>query len=200
MPNWVSVHPFFEKILIQEIQRINERELEMNVSTEASWHNKYLQSAYIYIGSLDHELNEGDIIQVFSQFGEVVDCYLVRDKETGNSRGYAFLAYEDQRNRHLHVDHVSRYRKPLSHTGKDKKPKKTDNMEWEASEDDESYEKRRRQIWNYELYEQHNEEKEKEYNKKEKEKEVENTHSKIKMEMEQKLTERKMKRQNDRAK
>jgi RNA recognition motif-containing protein len=41
-------------------------------------------------------LNPGDVLAVFSQYGEVVDVNLVRDKETKKSKGFAFLAYEDQ--------------------------------------------------------------------------------------------------------
>ena len=40
-------------------------------------------------------MNEGDIVTVFSQFGEVVDIRLARDDKTGESRGFAYLAYED---------------------------------------------------------------------------------------------------------
>lgn len=72
-------------------------------------------------------MNEGDIVTVFSQFGEIVDCRLVREKETGKSKGFAYLAYEDQRStdlavdnlngstvcdRVLKVDHVHQYRIP----------------------------------------------------------------------------------------
>ena len=52
-------------------------------------------------------MNEGDIVTVFSQYGEVVDCRLVRDRETGKSRGFAFLAYEDQRSTILAVDNFN---------------------------------------------------------------------------------------------
>lgn len=38
-------------------------------------------------------MNEGDIAIVFSEFGEIVDLNLVRDKVTGKSKGFAFVAY-----------------------------------------------------------------------------------------------------------
>lgn len=41
---------------------------------------------------------------IFSpRYGEVVDINLVRDKGTGKSKGFAFLAYEDQRSTVLAV-------------------------------------------------------------------------------------------------
>ncbi|KAH0562782.1 hypothetical protein GP486_002576 [Trichoglossum hirsutum] len=73
---------------------------------EASWHADYRDTAYIYIGGLPFELSEGDIITIFSQFGEPVHVSLVRDKETGKSRGFAFLKYEDQRSTDLAVDNL----------------------------------------------------------------------------------------------
>lgn len=75
-------------------------------STEASWHADYRDTAYIYIGGLPFELSEGDVITIFSQFGEPTYINLVRDKETGKSRGFAFLKYEDQRSTDLAVDNL----------------------------------------------------------------------------------------------
>ncbi|KAL1971031.1 hypothetical protein VTN77DRAFT_2865 [Rasamsonia byssochlamydoides] len=89
---------------IRQIQALNKRELENAVPPEASWHADYRDTAYIYIGGLPYELSEGDIITIFSQFGEPVHVNLVRDKETGKSRGFAFLKYEDQRSTDLAVD------------------------------------------------------------------------------------------------
>lgn len=37
------------------------------------------------------------------RYGEIVDVNLVRDKSTGKSKGFAFLAYEDQRSTILAV-------------------------------------------------------------------------------------------------
>ena len=91
---------------IREIQRLNRQEIEAGVSIEGSWHNDYRDTAYIYIGGLPFNLTEGDIITIFSQFGEPTYLNLQRDKETGKSRGFAFLKYEDQRSTDLAVDNM----------------------------------------------------------------------------------------------
>lgn len=75
-------------------------------SPEASWHSDYKDTAYIYIGGLPFQLSEGDIITIFSQYGEPTFINLVRDKETGESKGFAFLKYEDQRSTDLAVDNL----------------------------------------------------------------------------------------------
>ncbi|KAG4300892.1 hypothetical protein PCK1_002969 [Pneumocystis canis] len=110
---------------IREIARINAA--QMGVSESESWHAQYKDSAYIYIGGLPYDLTEGDIICIFSQYGEPLDINLIRDKKTGKSKGFCFLKYEDQRStilavdnlsgakvlgRTLKVDHVLNYRHP----------------------------------------------------------------------------------------
>jgi RNA-binding motif protein, X-linked 2 len=75
-------------------------------SPDASWHADYRDTAYIYIGGLPFELSEGDIITIFSQFGEPTYVNLIRDKETGKSKGFAFLKYEDQRSTDMAVDNL----------------------------------------------------------------------------------------------
>ena len=113
---------------IREVQRINQQELERGIAgTSASWHAQYAQSAWIYVGNLDHALTEGDILCVLSQYGEMEDLHLVRDETTGKSKGFGFAKYEDARScvlavdnfcgvqlcgRSLRVDHVENYRLP----------------------------------------------------------------------------------------
>ncbi|CAH8641233.1 RNA-binding motif protein, X-linked 2, variant 2 [Schistosoma haematobium] len=93
---------------------MNEKELSLgHTGTVSSWHRQYKDSAWIYVGGLHYDLTEGDVICVFSQYGEIVNINLVRDKKTGVSKGFAFVCYEDQRRgRIIRVDHVEKYRVP----------------------------------------------------------------------------------------
>ncbi len=45
----------------------------------------------IYIGNLSYRATEGDIRQAFEQFGEVASVQIIKDRETGRSRGFAFV-------------------------------------------------------------------------------------------------------------
>jgi RNA-binding motif X-linked protein 2 len=103
---------------VKEVERINARDLQQQLRADTtgnaqkwdinrSWHAQYKDSAYVYAGGLPNDLSEGDLIVVFSQFGEIVDINLPRDKETGNPRGFAFIAYEDQRSTVLAVDNMN---------------------------------------------------------------------------------------------
>ena len=91
---------------IRQTQALNKRELENAVPPSASWHADYRDTAYIYVGGLPFDVSEGDIVTVFSQFGTPTHVNLVRDKETGKSKGFAFLKYEDQRSCDLAVDNL----------------------------------------------------------------------------------------------
>ncbi|KAF7335315.1 RNA-binding motif protein, X-linked 2 [Mycena sanguinolenta] len=112
--------------VVKEINKINQRELDLGVSG-ASWHDEYKDSAYIFVGGIPFDLTEGDVVTIFSQYGEVMDLNMPRDKETGKRRGFAFLMYEDQRStvlavdnlngatvleKTLRVDHVKDYKQP----------------------------------------------------------------------------------------
>eukprot|EP01083_Nonionella_stella_P112036 329097_1 len=157
--------------VIREIEKINIREAELGISAAASWHAKYKDSAYIFVGGLDYNLTEGDIICVFSQCGEVVDCNLVRDKESGDSRGFAFVAFEDQQStvlavdnfngakvlgRKLRVDHVKKYRKPRA-----AKPAGADSdSDAVEGQSDPEYTARRLHVWDASKYDSTSEEEE----------------------------------------
>jgi RNA-binding motif X-linked protein 2 len=114
--------------VVNEILRINDLELTQGLAhTPASWHTQYKDCAWIYIGNLPDALTEGDVLCILSQFGEIDDIHLVRDKDSGKSKGFAFVKYQDSRScilavdnltgsevlgRTLRVDHVEKYRLP----------------------------------------------------------------------------------------
>ncbi len=76
-------------------------------NTHTPWRLEHsIDTAYIFIGGLPFDLSEGDILTIFSQFGEPTYINLMRDKESGKSRGFAFLKYEDQRSTDLAVDNL----------------------------------------------------------------------------------------------
>lgn len=48
-------------------------------------------SQRLYVGNLSFDTNESGIRDAFTQCGEVTDVHLVTDRETGRSRGFAFV-------------------------------------------------------------------------------------------------------------
>lgn len=45
----------------------------------------------IYVGNLPNSVNEGDLREVFQAFGEVSTAAVIKDKFSGESRGFGFV-------------------------------------------------------------------------------------------------------------
>jgi RNA recognition motif-containing protein len=49
----------------------------------------------IYVGNLSFDATEEDIRQAFAPYGEVASVNVIKDRETGRSRGFAFVEMPD---------------------------------------------------------------------------------------------------------
>lgn len=45
----------------------------------------------IYVGQLPYDINESELRELFTEFGEIVDVNLIMDHYSGRSKGFAFL-------------------------------------------------------------------------------------------------------------
>ncbi|KAH3687339.1 hypothetical protein WICPIJ_001683 [Wickerhamomyces pijperi] len=50
---------------------------------------------YIYIGSIPYDQTEQQVLEIANTIGPVVNMKMMFDKETGKSKGYAFIEYKD---------------------------------------------------------------------------------------------------------
>jgi RNA recognition motif-containing protein len=50
----------------------------------------------IYVGNLPYTATEGDVTALFSEFGPVERVKIITDRETGQSKGFAFVTLGDQ--------------------------------------------------------------------------------------------------------
>ena len=50
----------------------------------------------IYVGNLPFSATEGEVAELFGQYGEIVSCSLPKDRETGRPRGFGFVEMEDE--------------------------------------------------------------------------------------------------------
>ena len=51
----------------------------------------------IYVGNLSYETNEKDIETAFTAYGQVGEVRLITDRDTGRSKGFAFVEMPNQR-------------------------------------------------------------------------------------------------------
>ena len=49
----------------------------------------------IYVGNLSFNATENELESVFGQYGEVTSVNIIKDRETGRSRGFAFVEMRD---------------------------------------------------------------------------------------------------------
>jgi cold-inducible RNA-binding protein len=49
----------------------------------------------IYVGNLAHNATENDLRDAFSQYGTVSNVTIIKDRETGRPRGFAFVEMSD---------------------------------------------------------------------------------------------------------
>ena len=69
----------------------------------------------IFVGNLPFRAEREDVIQLFAPFGEVLNCSLPLERDTGRKRGFAFIEMADEQSnqkllmvckaRNLWVDH-----------------------------------------------------------------------------------------------
>ena len=49
----------------------------------------------IYVGNLNYRINETDLQQVMENYGVVTSVKIIKDRETGRSRGFGFAELEN---------------------------------------------------------------------------------------------------------
>lgn len=49
----------------------------------------------IYVGNLPYSLNEASLRKAFERFGEITSVKIVNDRDTGRSRGFGFISFEN---------------------------------------------------------------------------------------------------------
>ena len=49
----------------------------------------------IYVGNLSYKVRENDLQGVIEEYGKVDSCKIIKDRETGKSKGFAFVEMSD---------------------------------------------------------------------------------------------------------
>ena len=52
-------------------------------------------SKKIFVGGLSWNTDSGGLREAFASFGEITDALVVTDRESGRSRGFGFVTFED---------------------------------------------------------------------------------------------------------
>lgn len=49
----------------------------------------------IYFGNLSYKVRESDLQGVIAEYGETTSCKIIKDRETGKSKGFGFVEMAD---------------------------------------------------------------------------------------------------------
>lgn len=49
----------------------------------------------IYVGNLSYKVSDEELEEVFEEFGEVISAKVIKDRETGRSKGFGFVEMTD---------------------------------------------------------------------------------------------------------
>jgi len=49
----------------------------------------------LFVGSLSWDTNDSKLLQAFSRFGEITEAKVITDRDSGRSRGFGFVTFDD---------------------------------------------------------------------------------------------------------
>ena len=52
-------------------------------------------SKKLFVGSLSWDTNDDGLNEAFSQFGEITEAKVITDRDSGRSRGFGFVTFND---------------------------------------------------------------------------------------------------------
>jgi RNA recognition motif-containing protein len=61
----------------------------------------------LYVGNLSHSASEGEVRELFEQFGAVSSVSLITDRETGRSRGFGFVTMDNDSEAQSSIDSLN---------------------------------------------------------------------------------------------
>ncbi|AKP75055.2 RNA-binding protein (plasmid) [Piscirickettsia salmonis] len=50
----------------------------------------------LYVGNLTYSVEDRDLVEMFSKYGEVISARVITDRDTGRSKGFAFVEFQTQ--------------------------------------------------------------------------------------------------------
>ncbi len=55
-----------------------------------------MQQNKLYVGNLSYSVDESHLEQLFSTYGNIDEVALIKDRDTGRSKGFAFVTFSSQ--------------------------------------------------------------------------------------------------------
>jgi RNA recognition motif-containing protein len=55
-----------------------------------------MQQNKLYVGNLPYTIDDAELRDLFSQYGEIDELALIMDRDTGRPKGFAFITFSSQ--------------------------------------------------------------------------------------------------------
>lgn len=55
-------------------------------------------SKKLYVGNLDFSVDDGKLRELFSEFGEIEEATVIKDRFSGRSKGFGFVTFKEDAN------------------------------------------------------------------------------------------------------
>ncbi|KAF7349285.1 Heterogeneous nuclear ribonucleoprotein [Mycena sanguinolenta] len=66
-----------------------------------------MSSSKLYIGNLSYRTDDDSLRNCFSSFGNVIDCIVMKDRDSGRSRGFGFVTYSGDAEAQQAIDQMN---------------------------------------------------------------------------------------------
>ena len=63
-----------------------------------------MNQSKIYVGNLSYDTSSNDLTDLFNQFGDILETKLITDRETGRSKGFAFITFTEEQSANNALD------------------------------------------------------------------------------------------------
>lgn len=60
----------------------------------------------IYVGNLNYALQEEELKNIFEEMGNVVSAKIIKDRETGRSKGFGFVEFDSEESAQQAIDEM----------------------------------------------------------------------------------------------
>lgn len=60
----------------------------------------------IYVGNLSYKVSDQELKEVFEEFGDVVSAKVIKDRETGRSKGFGFIEMGDDEKAQIAINEI----------------------------------------------------------------------------------------------
>merc|ERR1711962_349014 len=73
------------------------KNIKLHIVTDIKWANKMREDmSKVYVGGLQNNVTDPDLYDAFEKYGAVESVTIIKDRESGDSRGFGFVQFDSE--------------------------------------------------------------------------------------------------------